>query len=273
MKKPLLTLIIVLSVVNLAWVYKTQQRHWSLKKSHQKLWTQVSNVRKQIANFLPDHNIHETRTEGELILRAYQMMKDFDEVMTHHNIKYWVDFGSLLGAVRHKGIIPWDDDLDIALKKEDIASVLVLKPIFEKLGYRLKEMFFGYKLIPSQPLNLNLPDQYVPFLDIFTISKNKDGLWAYNDFPLNDKERYKDDDIWPLKRHSFGGITVPIPQKPHRFLDQEFGDNWADWAYVESAHVTEMIQEKVLRKLNPADRLPAKPLGPLEDRAYLWRSE
>jgi phosphorylcholine metabolism protein LicD len=262
MKKSLLALAIILGVVNLIWIYKTQQRHWSLKK-------RVVYLQK----FLPDHNIHEARTDPKIILRAYQMMKDFDEVMTHHNIKYWADFGSLLGAVRHKGIIPWDDDLDVTIKKEDADSVQALAPIFEKLGYKLKKIFFGYNLVPNKPLDLDLPNQYIPFLDIFTVSKNKKGLWAYNNFPPNDKERYKDEDIWPLKRHAFGNITVPVPQKPHRFLDQEFGGNWADYAHVEACHTSEIEREKLVLKLNPADRLPAKPLGPLEDRSHLWRSE
>jgi len=48
-----------------------------------------------------------------------QMLKDIDAFMRRNNIPYFLDSGTALGAIRHRGFIPWDDDADIGIMKED----------------------------------------------------------------------------------------------------------------------------------------------------------
>ena len=53
-------------------------------------------------------------------------------VSESHNLLYWLDGGSLLGAFRHKGLIPWDDDLDIGILERD--EKLLLREVADDLS-------------------------------------------------------------------------------------------------------------------------------------------
>ena len=52
------------------------------------------------------------------------MLKDIDAVMRRNGIPYFLDSGTALGAVRHHGFIPWDDDADIGILKEDFGRLI-----------------------------------------------------------------------------------------------------------------------------------------------------
>jgi lipopolysaccharide cholinephosphotransferase len=69
------------------------------------------------------------RPEGETELRSCQlvmlrMLKIFDRVCRDEGLRYWLDSGTLLGAVRHGGFIPWDDDVDVKMPIDDYRRFL-----------------------------------------------------------------------------------------------------------------------------------------------------
>lgn len=48
-----------------------------------------------------------------------EVLNDIDKACTENGIQYFAEWGTLLGAVRHHGFIPWDDDMDICMKRAD----------------------------------------------------------------------------------------------------------------------------------------------------------
>ncbi len=52
----------------------------------------------------------------------------FKEICKKYGLKHWVMYGSLLGAVRHSGFIPWDDDIDVAMPRKDFDIFLKIAP-------------------------------------------------------------------------------------------------------------------------------------------------
>ena len=69
------------------------------------------------------------RTEGDTVLRQCQLTQlhllyVFDEVCRRHGIEYFLDAGTLLGAIRHNGFIPWDDDLDVRMSGKNYRKFL-----------------------------------------------------------------------------------------------------------------------------------------------------
>ena len=52
-------------------------------------------------------------------LNGIKLLEFIDRICTENNLKYWLYSGTLLGAMRHGGFIPWDDDIDISMPRED----------------------------------------------------------------------------------------------------------------------------------------------------------
>ena len=149
------------------------------------------------------------------------MLVDFDRAMREEGAEYFLAYGSALGAVRHKGFIPWDDDVDIFILRDEV-------PKFERAFERMDS-----KYILQRPFILDWPDAFYKIkLDgsyaeepSYPNSRLNHGLWI---------------DIFILDRYP--------DSKPRRFIHNIFSN---------IAHLSDMATGKCIGRpiLDPVQKL------------------
>lgn len=80
----------------------------------------------------------EGSTLRKMQLTMVEMLNYFDDICKQHKIKYWLSSGTLLGAVRHGGFIPWDDDLDVEMFPDDYKKMCEVFSTLDNENYVLQ---------------------------------------------------------------------------------------------------------------------------------------
>lgn len=135
------------------------------------------------------------------------MLQLFHQFCVRHGLSYWLDFGTLIGAVRHSGFIPWDDDQDVAMPRLDYNKALpLLKADFEPYGFTVTEAKTAWKID-------------------FSYQHEKTGLWL-DIFPVDEfytnKSKYE---IGEEERASLSRKYHKIWVKQHKTKDSIYFEN------------------------------------------------
>lgn len=105
------------------------------------------------------------------------LMKEFHSFCIENDIKYSMDWGSLLGAVRHNGFIPWDDDLDIMVDRENYYRIV---KVINEDGRFLFDNTNPKTLWIKRIRRANEPEKYVypPTIDVIIVDNAPNGKIA-----------------------------------------------------------------------------------------------
>ena len=95
---------------------------------------------------------------------SIKVLKEVERVCKRNGLLYFVDWGTLLGTVRHKGFIPWDDDIDIAMKREDYNRFREIAETELPAGYCLVDEVFNEGWTTNVSRVINVPDLHKGFI-------------------------------------------------------------------------------------------------------------
>lgn len=188
----------------------------------------------------------------EFIWKLKYLLKKIVDIFNKNNLIFWLDSGSLLGLYRHNGIIPWDDDVDLAINNNNVEHLLSLKNELNNNGLRLKKNRTNayYQIDFIDDINPNPNAAHITnniHVDIFLYQKNNNNYYINTDPRFTEKDYFKCNfqyyDIENnLINHKFYNIlNIKIPNNIVDILDTFILSDYKNYA---------VINEKVTFKLN-----------------------
>lgn len=176
---------------------------------------------------VPKPIYYEPRTLNQLYQNCLYIFPLLDKL----KVKYWAIGGTLLGAVRHQTLIPWDIDIDLAITADEYFR---LCSIMEALNLINPD----YQWVDMKCPGIRVYYQEKAVIDLFTMDYLNKTTLAYSDYYRPDKTptffnhhvcfpkiKVKSSEIFPLKKYKFNDLKINGPRNAFAFLRVNYNDS------------------------------------------------
>jgi phosphorylcholine metabolism protein LicD len=187
----------------------------------------------------------------------YKLLHRVVKILEKNDIPYWASGGTFLGAIRCKGIIKWDDDLDLCVLYQD-------KDRLKKVIDQENDIYLDLRSGLVNKIKYKMGSY--PFIDIFfMVPELENGQIVYKCALKRGRKKfihevYLERELVPLKKTKFGAISIAIPNEYNRYFISNFGKNWNKEGVINYDHKNEkIIAPKIQWTLKTSDYEPAKP--------------
>ena len=159
------------------------------------------------------------------VTNLYTILRDVTKVLEEKNLEYFISFGTLLGAVRHGGLIPWDTDMDIIVAEKDIDNITdTLQKAFDgKKTYVVREDTYSGNV--GSIVRVDLSKINTLHIDLFTYLDKDDYIVFERDL------LFSKDEIYPLIKIPFYDLQLYAPKNYLSHLEKQYGADYMEYAY------------------------------------------
>ena len=198
---------------------------FSLFVTHLAFSSKIIKIKKQISLF--DVGV---LTDYDLVHELNVLLKETIKLFNENNLTYWAAGGNLMGALREKGSVPWDDDADFFVWDHDWKKLLEMKSQLNKINIEIVTFPRSkcYKLFFMNGTDIKREFK-IPFIDIFLTKKEGENVYILDieTNKTNKEEYFKNDyfkfeDIYPIKLYQYEDFQISGPNNPYEYLNRGF---------------------------------------------------